>query len=306
MTDVLIVGAGPAGLTAAIYAARAGMKVVVFDKNAYGGQVSLTSEVDNYPGLPGVNGVDFATYLYSHAVSQGAEVRFEEVQALGLDGDVKKLTTHERVYEGRTVIFAGGARRRKLEVPGEEQFTGKGVSYCATCDAAFFRGRVVAIVGGGDTALTDALFLSNNCEKVYLIHRREGFRAARVKQEALRSRDNIEVMPNSRITRIEGIERVERCLAETPEGERHLAVAGVFVAIGLVPQTEILKGLLPLDIEGYVEAGEDCATTLPGVWVAGDVRQKPLRQISTAAADGAMAGVAAAEYCNAADEGLHF
>ncbi len=304
MTDLLVVGAGPAGLTAAIYAARAGLSVIVFDKNAYGGQISLTSEVDNYPGLQGVDGVDFANNLYTHATSQGAEVRFEAVQGVELDGEVKRLTTPGRVYEGRTVILAGGVRRRMLGVPGEERFAGKGVSFCATCDASFFRGGTVAIVGGGDTALTDALFLSNNCKKVYRIHRRDTFRAAHVKQTAVRARGNVELLLDSRLTAIEGDEKVRGCRVATPDGERSLPVDGVFVAIGLEPETSLYHDLLPLDIEGYVDAGEDCATPLPGVWVAGDLRKKPLRQIVTAAADGAVAAVAAAEYCAASDEHL--
>lgn len=304
MTDVLIIGAGPAGLSAAIYAARAGMKVIVFDKNAYGGQISLTSEVDNYPGLPGIDGVDFAMDLYTHAVSQGAEVRFETVEALELDGNIKRLTTKERVYEGRTVILACGAKRRKLGCPGEDIFTGKGVSYCATCDAAFFRDQEVVIVGGGDTALTDALFLSNNCKKVYLVVRRDVFRGTKIKQDLVRARKNVEIIFGSSVKTIAGVERVQMCLLDTPQGERELAISGVFVAIGLEPETHLFKGMIPLTLEGYVEADEHCYPGITGVWVAGDLRHKPLRQIITAAADGAVSGVAAAEYCNALDENI--
>ena len=298
MTDVLVIGAGPAGLTAAIYAARAGVSVLVFDKASYGGQVSMTGEVDNYPGVQGVDGVDFAGNLYAHATSQGAEVQFEAVEAVELDGPVKRVTTAERVYEGRAVIIAGGAARRKLGCPGEEQFAGRGVSYCATCDAAFFRGKTVAIVGGGDTALTDALFLANNCEKVYLIHRRDTFRAAKVKQDAVRARENIEMLLESDVREIKGDKTVTSVLVNTPAGVREIALDGVFVAVGLQPETSLYKGLLPLDAAGYVDAAEDCGTPLPGVWVAGDIRKKPLRQIVTAACDGAVAAVAAAEYCN--------
>ncbi|MDL2214377.1 FAD-dependent oxidoreductase [Clostridia bacterium OttesenSCG-928-O13] len=304
MTDVLIVGAGPAGLTAAIYAARAGVSVLVFEKNMYGGQVSLTSEVDNFPTQMGIQGADFAGNLYEHATSQGAEVRFEEVQAVELDGPVKRVTTSQRIYEGRSVIIAGGAFRRKLGCPGEEEFAGRGVSYCATCDAAFFRGKTVAIVGGGDTALGDALFLSNNCEKVYLIHRRDSFRGQKAKQDAIYTRDNIETILPAKVTAIEGEDTVKRCILETATGTRVLDVDGVFVAVGLAPETELFGGLLPLTPNGYIDAGEDCTTPLPGVFVAGDLRQKPLRQIVTAAADGAVAAVSAAEYCNALDENL--
>lgn len=304
MTDIIIIGAGPAGLTAAIYAARAGMSVTVFDKNAYGGQIALTSQVDNYPGLQGIDGVEFATNLYSHAVAMGAEVRFEEVQAVELDGEVKKLTASGKVYEGRSVILANGAARRRIGAPGEAQFLGKGVSFCATCDAAFFRGQDVAIIGGGDTALDDALFLSNNCRKVYLVHRREEFRGEKFKQKAVRSRENIELVLNATVKAIEGVETVHQCVLNTPEGERRLEVSGVFVAVGLVPETSLYKGLVPTSPEGYVLAGEDCALPVAGVWAAGDIRQKPLRQIVTAAADGAVAAVAAAEYCSAIAENL--
>ncbi|MDL2253126.1 FAD-dependent oxidoreductase [Ruminococcaceae bacterium OttesenSCG-928-I18] len=303
MTDIIIVGAGPAGLTAAIYAARAGMQVVVFDKSVYGGQVSLTSEVDNYPGVQGLAGADFATNLYTHAVSQGAEVRFEEVTDVDITAKVKTVTTSTGKYESKALIFAGGASRKKLGVPGEETFMGHGVSFCATCDAAFFREKTVAIVGGGDTALSDALFLANNCEKIYLIHRRGSFRAAHAEQEAVRARENIEVLYSTTVERIEGIDRVERIIVNTPEGNKTLAVSGIFIAIGLEPETSLFKGHLPLNEKGYVLAQEDCSTPFEGVWVAGDLREKPLRQIVTAAADGAVAAVAASEYLNAGAAG---
>lgn len=302
MIDVLIIGAGPAGLTAAVYAARAGVSVLVLEKSIYGGQVSLTSEVDNFPTRQGIDGPEFATSLYEQATAQGADVRFDEVQAVELDGEIKRVTTAEKVYEARTVILAGGAAHRKLDCPGEDEFAGRGVSYCATCDAAFFRDKVVAIAGGGDTALGDALFLSNNCKHVYLIHRRDSFRGQKAKQDAIRARANIEPILSATITAVHGDTKVTGCTVKTPEGERRLEVDGVFVAIGLDPQTALYKGMLPTDPAGYIVAGEDCATPLPGVYVAGDLRQKPLRQIVTAAADGAVAAVSAAEYCNALDE----
>lgn len=302
MTDVLIIGAGPAGLTASIYAARAGMSVIVLDKNVYGGQVSLTSEVDNYPGFPRIDGVEFAGKLYSHATEQGADVRFEEVTALELEGTVKKAYTKEATYEARTVILALGAARRRLGVPGEEKYIGRGVSYCATCDAAFFKNKTVAIVGGGDTALSDALFLANHCKKVYLIHRRDAFRAQKVKVDAVNARDNIETLLFTTVEAIEGGETVERCTLKTPDGQKTLELDGIFVAVGVEPENALLEGLVPLNETGYADIGEDCETEMPGVYVAGDLRRKPLRQIITAAADGAVAAVAAAEYCNACEE----
>lgn len=299
MTDIIIIGAGPAGLTAAIYAARAGMSVIVFDRNIYGGQISLTTVVDNYPGLQGIEGVDFANKLYTHATDQGAEVLFEEVTDFQLDGDIKRVTTQQKVYEARAVILANGSSHRRLEVPGEQEFLGRGVSYCATCDAAFFRDKTVAIVGGGDTALNDALFLSNNCKKVYLILRRDVFRAEKVKQEAVRARENVEVLFSTTVKEVKGMEKVDGLLLNTPNGEQMLVVDGVFVAVGQVPETNMYSGFLEMTPDGHARVGEDCATSIPGVYVAGDIRNKPLRQIVTAAADGAVAAVAASEYCNA-------
>ncbi|MDL2218762.1 FAD-dependent oxidoreductase [Ruminococcaceae bacterium OttesenSCG-928-O06] len=299
MTDVLIIGAGPAGLTAAIYAARAGVAATVFEKNIYGGQISLTSAVDNYPALPGVPGVQFANDLYDHALAQGAEVLFDEVEAAQLAGPIKTVTAGGTVYEGRTIIIAGGAAPRRLGCTGETEYTGRGVSYCATCDAAFYRGKTVAIVGGGDTALGDALFLANHCQKVYLVHRRTAFRGQVVLQNAVHARANIEIITPATVAAIEGGTAVEQVVLDTPDGQRRLAVDGLFVAVGQTAETALYQNLLPLDENGYILAGEDCATPLPGVFVAGDLRKKPLRQIVTAAADGAVAAVAAAEYCNA-------
>ncbi len=298
MTDVLILGAGPAGLTAAIYAARAGLTVQVFDKNMYGGQIALTSEVDNYPAVRERGGVELSGDLYSHATSQGAQVLFEEITSLSLDGAIKKVHTSSGTYEGSSIILAGGAKRRLLDSPGEEEFTGRGVSYCATCDAAFFRGKDVVIVGGGNTALEDALYLSNNCNKVYMVHRRDSFRGEKIQQDAVFARKNIEIIFNATVKEITGSQLVEHCVINTPEGEKTLAVSGVFVAVGMVPETALFAGMLPVSPEGYVLSGENCTTPLPGVYVAGDLRQKPLRQIVTAAADGAVAAVAAANYCN--------
>lgn len=298
MTDLLVIGAGPAGLTAAIYGQRAGLSVMVFDKNMYGGQLILSSEIENYPAVEKIDGTQLAINLYTQATALGAEVKFEEVTGIQLEGKTKKVVTTKGEYEGRAVILAGGATRRKLGCPGEETFAGRGVSYCATCDGAFYRGKTVAIVGGGNTALEDALFLANNCQKVYLIHRRDAFRGEKIMQDAILQRENIEIVYSATVAAIEGGDFVERAIVNTPQGERVLAVSGVFVAIGLVPETALFKGMLPLTDEGYVDTGENCATAIPGVFVAGDIRRKPLRQIITAASDGAVAAVAAASYCN--------
>lgn len=299
MTDVLILGAGPAGLTAAIYACRAGLSVQVFDKNFYGGQTILTSEVDNFPGMQGVSGPDFAESLYKHATSQGAEVKFEEVTSLELHGETKSFTTSGGTYTGRAVILAMGAARRQLGVPGEAEFFGRGVSVCATCDGAFFRDKDVAIVGGGDTALDDALYLSNNSKNVYLIHRRNAFRGERIKQEKVKAASNVHILYSTTVQSVNGMDHVQSLTLNTPEGEKQLNVDGLFVAVGLVPESRLLAGQISLDDAGYVPSNESCTTGLPGVYVAGDLRNKPLRQIVTAAADGAVAAVAAADYLTA-------
>lgn len=302
MTDVLIVGAGPAGLTAAIYAARAGLTTKVFDKNVYGGQLVLTSEVENYPATQSITGTDLAINLYTHATAVGAQVILEDVTSVQLAGEVKRLTTPSGEHEGRTVIIAGGATRRRLGVPGEESFVGRGVSFCATCDASMYKDKTVAIVGGGNTALEDALFLANQCPKVYLIHRRDSFRGEKILQQAVKARDNIEICYNATIAEIIGENSVRGCVLNTPDGQRTIDVDGIFVAIGLQPESALYAGQLPVTAEGYVKAGESCTTSIPGVYVAGDVREKPLRQIITAAADGAVAAVAAATYCNAEEK----
>lgn len=297
MTDLLIVGAGPAGLTAAIYGRRAGLTVTVFEKSIYGGQLVSSAEIENYPSILNVEGTDLAMNLYTHATSLGAEVLLEEVAHTELEGPVKKVVTPKGEYKGHAIILAGGASRRKLGCKGEDKFSSRGISYCATCDGAFYIGKTVAIVGGGNTALEDALFLSNNCEKVYLIHRRDTFRGEKVLQESVMKRNNIEIIYNTTVAAIEGTQKVESVLLNTPEGEKSFAVDGVFIAVGQVPETAIFGNKLALTAEGYFDIDETCASNIPGVFVAGDIRKKPLRQIVTATSDGAVAAVSAATYC---------
>lgn len=296
MTDLLIVGAGPAGLTAAIYGQRAGLSVTVFEKSIYGGQLVISSEIENYPSLAKIDGPDLAMNLYSHATSLGAEIQLEEVLSTQLSGATKKVITPQGEYEGKAIILSGGAARRKLGCEGEDTFSARGVSYCATCDGAFFVGKTVAIVGGGNTALEDAIFLSNNCEKVYLIHRRDTFRGEKLLQETVKKRKNIEIIYNATVSSIQGTKTVENIVVQTPKGEQILPVAGIFVAVGLIPETAIFGSSLPLTNEGYFDIDETCITNIPGVFVAGDIRKKPLRQIVTATSDGAVAAVAAASY----------
>lgn len=297
---MIIVGAGPAGLTAAIYARRAGYGAVVLEENIYGGQVATTSVVENYPGVDSIAGTDLAVNLYQQASALGAEIRFEPLLSCSLREEVKKLVTPSGTLETRAVIIANGAKRRKIGCPGEERLNGRGVSYCATCDGAFYQNKETAIVGGGNTALEDALFLSNQCTAVHLIHRREGFRAVPILQDAVHKRENIHLHLNRVVTEILGDKAVQGIRLQNPQtGEEELLnLSGVFVAIGVQPDNSLYRGQLPLTEDGYFVAGEDCATPLPGVFVAGDSRKKPLRQIVTATADGAVAATLAANYLN--------
>lgn len=296
--DLVIVGSGPAGLAAAIYAERARLSTLVIEKGMVsGGQVMTTYEVDNYPGLPGVGGYDLGTKFREHADNLGAQFAEDEVIRIEDEGHLKRIVCEHETYETRTVILATGASHRKLAVPGEEELAGMGVSYCATCDGAFFRKKVTAVIGGGDVALEDAIFLSRICEKVYLIHRRNEFRGAKSLQEQVFSRDNIEVIWDSVVDQIEGSERVEAIAVRNVKNgaETRIPVNGVFVAVGITPVSQAFEGLVEMD-HGYIRAGEDCCTSCPGIFAAGDVRTKPLRQIVTAAADGANAVTSVERY----------
>lgn len=296
--DLVIVGSGPAGLAAAIYAERARIRTLVIEKGMVsGGQVLTTYEVDNYPGLPGVGGYDLGTKFREHADNLGAQFAEDEVLRIEDAGNVKRIICEHETYEAKAVILATGASHRKLAVPGEEELAGMGVSYCATCDGAFFRKKVTAVIGGGDVALEDAIFLSRMCEKVYLIHRRDEFRGAKSIQEQVFSRENIEVVWNTVVERITGTEKVEALTVKNVKTgeEREISVSGVFVAVGITPASQAFEGLVEMD-HGYIKAGEDCCTSCPGIFAAGDVRTKPLRQIITAAADGANAVTSVERY----------
>ena len=300
MYDLIVIGSGPAGLSAAVYGKRAGLDLLVLEKNPMsGGQVLNTYEVDNYLGMPGMDGFDMGTRFREHADKLGVE--FMEATALSLEdrGGHKLVRTDQGELEAKTVILATGAVHALLGVPGEERLSGKGVSYCATCDGAFFRGRTVAVVGGGDVALEDAIYLARSCEKVYLVHRRDELRGAMVLQQELKALPNVEILYSHVVEEIMGEEAVEAVTLKDRKTEKsfRLPVAGVFVAVGIRPQTELVQGLAACDESGYVLAGEDCATDVRGLFAAGDVRRKPLRQIVTAVADGANAAVSAGTFC---------
>lgn len=297
--DVLILGSGPAGMTAAIYGKRAGLSVAVLEGNYInGGQILNTYEVDNYPGLPGISGLDLADKFKEHAASHGAEFLRGKAESVSLEGNIKVVHTRKEDFRCRTLVIASGAVHRKLGVPGEETLNGMGVSYCATCDGAFFRDKTVAVVGGGDVAVEDAIFLARGCRKVYVIHRRDQLRAAKTLQDSLFATEGVEMYWNGVVTRIDGENKVQRITVEnTKTGEsQELEVDGVFIAVGITPDTGFVKDFVELDSQGYIIAGEDGKTSVPGVFAAGDVRTKQLRQVITAAADGANCITSAEEY----------
>lgn len=292
MYDLLIIGSGPAGLGAAIYGERAGLNLAVIDRSPIsGGQVLTTYEVDNYLGLPELSGSDMSERFREHADKLGVTFLMAEVQQVEDLGEKKVVHTDEGNFEAKAVILATGATHAMLGVEGEMKLAGMGVSYCATCDGAFFRGRTVAVVGGGDVAVEDAIFLAGICKKVYLIHRRDTLRAADSLQKKLMSLPNVEVLWNSEVSEIQGGDMVESLviLQNQTKEETILEVNGIFIAVGIIPNTEMLQGLVDMDEQGYILADESCMTSVPGIFAAGDIRKKALRQIITAVADGANA-----------------
>lgn len=299
--DVIVIGAGPAGLAAGIYGKRAGYNILVLDTSSIsGGQILNTYEVDNYPGIPGVSGTELADAMKQHCEKLGVEFARGRVSSIVDNGETKELVTKKETFQTKTVIIATGATNRKLGCPGEDEFSGMGVSYCATCDGAFFKDKVVAVVGGGDVALEDAAYLARTCKKVYLIHRRDEFRGAVVLQNQIKSLDNVELVLDSTVESIIGNDSVEKLLIKNKKTneERELEVDGVFIAVGTVPNTKTISGLPSLDERGYIVADETCETNIPGVFAAGDVRTKQLRQVITATADGANAITSITNYLN--------
>lgn len=297
--DLVIVGGGPAGLTAAIYAQRARLKTIVLEQNYMcGGQVINTYEVDNYPGLPGINGFDLSEKFKKHADQLEAKFAEVEVNGVTIDGNVKIIHTSEGDYKTKALLIASGCHHKKLGIDGEEELAGMGVSYCATCDGAFFRERTTAVVGGGDVAVEDAIFLARLCKKVYLIHRRDELRAAKSLQEKLRELPNVEIVWDSIVKQIDGKDSVESIQIQNvkTKEDKRLEVDGIFIAVGIEPEIKAFNGLVAQDESGYLIAGEDGKTSVDGIFVAGDVRTKPLRQIVTATSDGANAVASVERY----------
>ena len=299
MTDIIIIGAGPAGLTAAIYARRAAKSVLVLEAKGYGGQIINTPHIENYPVAAHISGFDFATKVYEQAKALGAEFKFEKAIEIRDDGETKTVVTPKNEYEAKAVIIATGSENRKLGVEGEDRLVGRGISYCATCDGAFFRKKNVAVVGGGNTALEDALYMADIADKVYLIHRRDSFRGEEATAEKLRQRENIELVLNSQVTKLNAEKRLQSVEVTDKQGNtRTLEVSGLFVAVGRIPENKSFENLIELDGAGYAASAENCRTKTPGVFVAGDNRQKEVRQLVTAASDGAVAATEAVKYLN--------
>lgn len=292
MYDIIIIGAGPAGMTAALYGARANKKVLVLEALNYGGEILNTLKIENYPIEESISGFDFATKLYNQITKLGVEVKLEKVLSIDEEKEVK---TNINTYTAKSIIIATGLENRKLELPNEEELIGKGISYCATCDGAFFKDKDVAVVGGGNTALEDALYLSDICNNVYLIHRRDSFRADDITIQKVLNKSNIKVLYDSIITKINGNDYLESIEVNNND---ILNVNGLFIAIGKVPNLDYLNNIIETNESGYIKSNELCHTNIEGIFVAGDIREKSLRQLVTATSDGAIAATEAIKYLN--------
>jgi thioredoxin reductase (NADPH) len=300
--DVLIIGGGPAGLAAGLYASRSRLRTLLLERGLFGGQIVNAPKVENFPGFPqGISGMELGELMHRHAAAFGLETRLAEVTGVGVGGDIKEVLTDHGSFEARALIIASGSEHRKLSVPGEERLLGRGVSYCATCDAPFFQGKEVAVVGGGDTAITDALYLARFASRVYVVHRRRELRAVALLQERAFAEPRLSFLWDSVVEEVLGEEEVEGLrLWDVKTGQSsRLDVQGVFVAMGLEPNTAFLKGKLQLTPTGHIPTNSHMETALPGVFAAGDVRQDSARQVITAAGDGAAATLAALAFLRA-------
>lgn len=306
MHDIIIIGGGPAGLTAALYAARAGKSVIVIEKNSYGGQITWSPKVENFPAAGSVSGIEFADRLLEQLMKYPVQFELDEVISLEKGKDIFIVkTAFDCIFKGRSVIIAAGAEPKRLGIEGEERFTGKGVSFCAVCDGEFYKEKDVAVTGGGNSALQEALYLSDICRRVILIHRRDSFRADDILVEAVKKRDNIDFMLNSVITKLSGGDILESLTISRADGEKKytkdeiVSVNALFIAIGHKPDTEIFTEYVVLNDDGYIKANENCVTMTVGIFAAGDCRDKNVRQLTTAAADGTNAAVEACRYIDA-------
>lgn len=297
MYDIIVIGAGPAGMTASIYARRALKKVLVLEAISYGGQIINTLDIENYPVEAHISGFDFSTKLYNQAVDLGAEFIFEKCMKIDKKNSSFEVYTSNNKYQCKSIIIATGTENRKLGLDREDKYIGKGLSYCATCDGAFYKKRDVAVVGGGNTALEDTLYLSNICNKVYLIHRRNEFRGDNSVVDKIKGKTNIDIIYNSNVTKLIGDERLNAIEISNLDGfKKEINVSGLFVAIGKIPENDIFKDIIEIDENGYILASENCHTNIDGIFVAGDNRTKLLRQLVTATSDGAIAATEAIHY----------
>ena len=303
MYDVIIIGGGPAGLTAAIFARRASKKVLLLEAMAVGGQIVQAAKIENYPTRPNISGITFATDLYNQVKELGAEIKFERAININDLGDIKEVMTNNNTYTSKAVILATGSENRKLGIPMEDELVGRGVSYCATCDGKFFKDKDVAVIGGGDTAIDDVRYLSDIANKVYLIHRRDTFKAEAQEVEEVKKKTNVEFILNSNVVKLNTTNNLLSSI-EIRNNDGNITtinVSGVFIAVGRIPENQNFAKLINLDKNGYIIAGEDCHTNIDGIFVAGDNRIKSLRQLVTATSDGAIAATEAIKYMNKKD-----
>ena len=299
MYDIIIIGAGPSGLTAAIYARRASKKVLVLEAKNYGGQIINTLDIENYPVEPHISGYDFSTRLYNQVKDLGAEIKFERAIDIRDNKDYKEVITDKNEYKCLSIILATGSENRKLGLENEDELIGKGISYCATCDGAFYKNKVVAVQGGGNTAVEDALYLSDIAKKVYLIHRRDEFRADKKSIKQLEKKENIEIIYNSIVTKLNKDKKLESIeITDKDNNKTTIEVSGLFIAVGRIPETQNFSKLVNMDSNGYVISDETCHTNIEGIFVSGDNRTKEVRQLVTAASDGAVSAIEAIKYIN--------
>ena len=296
MYDIIIVGAGPAGLTAALYALRADKTVLVLEKSTFGGQITYSPQIENYPGFATMSGNEFADKLVDQVINQGAEIEMETVIEIRDNGATKTVVTEDGEYEAKAVIIATGVKHRQTGLPNENELVGEGVSYCAVCDGAFFKGQTVGVVGGGNSALQEAVLLSDLCEKVYVLQNLPYLTGEKKLVDILEGKDNVEFIMEATVAELKGENELSGVVLNTNEGEMELSLDGLFVAIGLEPKNAAFSDCAALDQNGYFDSDESCVTKTNGIFVAGDCRQKSIRQITTASADGAVAALAACRY----------
>jgi len=298
MYDIIIIGAGPAGMTAAIYASQARKNILVLEKEVYGGQILKADKVKNYPGFEEISGYEYSTKLYNQVKNLNPDIKFEEVLQIKNNKDFKEVITNKNSYKGKSVIIATGAQARKLGLNNEDKLIGKGISYCATCDGMFFKDKVIAITGGGNNAIDEALYLSDIASKVYVIYRRKEFKFESINLEKLKQKNNVEFILNSNIIDIKGIEKLESItiLNNTSKEETKLNIDGLFIAVGYIPVSSMCDNLVNLDDKGYIIASEDCKTNIDGMFACGDIRMKEIRQLTTACSDGTVAALNACKY----------